>query len=210
VRETDNGFCVATSAERLLTALRAFLARFGERVPERFVAGLDAPMPEYRLRANPLACLRHLDRIAAIAPPEARALVGELAGGRNSLCWGQTYSAADFGRDFLDNYGWLELLGTRGHFSNDKIAAGFLILGPRLLYPDHHHTAEEIYIPLTGGTEWRMGDGDFEQREAGAVIHHASDMRHAMRTGDEPLLAVYLWRGGPLAQKSIIDTARGA
>jgi hypothetical protein len=27
-----------------------------------------------------------------------------------------------------------------------------------------------------------------------------------MRTGTEPLMALYLWRGGPLAQKSIIGS----
>ena len=73
---------------------------------------------------------------------------------------------------------------------------------PDIDYPDHHHVAEEIYIPLTGGTEWRMGDGAFAARAAGEVIHHASNVSHAMRTGDEPLLALYLWRGGPLAARS--------
>jgi len=69
---------------------------------------------------------------------------------------------------------------------------------------DHHHVAEEIYVPLTGGTEWRMGEGGFRKREAGQVVHHASNVNHAMRTGNEPLLALYIWRGGPLAQKSTI------
>ena len=45
-----------------------------------------------------------------------------------------------------------------------------------------------------------MGDGAFRRRAAGEVIHHASNVSHAMRTGDEPLLAFYLWRGGPLAR----------
>lgn len=44
----------------------------------------------------------------------------------------------------------------------------------------------------------------FRTREAGEVIHHASDVSHAMRTGKEPLLALYIWRGGPLAAKSTI------
>ena len=87
------------------------------------------------------------------------------------------------------------------------MAAGFLILGPGIVYPDHHHVAEELYIPLTGGTEWRMGEGAFTLREAGEIIHHPSNVNHAMRTGEEPLLALYLWRGGPLAQKSTIVAA---
>ena len=118
--------------------------------------------------------------------------------------WGQTYTAADFGQGFIDNYGWLEVFGTRGHFVNDEVAGGLLILGPGIVYPDHHHIAEEIYIPRTGGTEWRMGEGGFRMRDAGEVIHHASNLSHAMRTTKAPLMALYLWRGGPLAQKSTI------
>ena len=86
----------------------------------------------------------------------------------------------------------------------DKIAAGFLILGPGIVYPDHHHVAEEIYIPLTGGTDGAWATAAFRRREAGEIIHHRSNVSHAMRTGEEPLLALYLWRGGPLAPRSTI------
>ena len=52
-----------------------------------------------------------------------------------------------------------------------------------------------------------QGRGRFRRRAAGEVIHHPSNVSHAMRTGDEPLVALYLWRGGPLAQKSTIVAA---
>jgi hypothetical protein len=207
VQEINNEVCLTTTAGKLFALFQAFLTDGVELVPERFLVGLKMPMQERDLQPKSLPCLRHLDRIAGLAPPTAKAIVDELAQGRNELCWGQTYGAADFGQRFLDNYGWLELLGTRGHFVHEEIAAGFLILGPHLLYRDHHHLAEEVYIALTGGTEWRKGDGGFVRREAGEVIHHASNVNHAMRTGEEPLLAIYLWRGGPLAQKSVIGAA---
>jgi hypothetical protein len=161
-------------------------------------------MPTRPLEPHALACLRHLDRIAEIASAEAKLLARLLAGDREMFRWGQTYTPADFGEKFIDNYGWLEVFGTRGHFANERVAGGFLILGPNTLYPDHHHIAEEIYIPLTRGAEWRMGEGDFRVRLAGEVVHHASNVSHAMRTGREPLLALYIWRGGPLAQKSTV------
>jgi hypothetical protein len=41
-------------------------------------------------------------------------------------------------------------------------------------------------------------------RTAGEVVHHASNVNHAMRTVKDPLLALYIWRGGPLAAKSNI------
>jgi len=128
-----------------------------------------------------------------------------LADSGRDFHWGQTYTAADFGQKFIDNYGWLEVFGTRGHFANDAMAGGFLILGPDIDYPDHHHIAEELYIPLTSGTDWRMGDGPYRKRASSEVIHHASNVSHAMRTGAEPLLAFYLWRGGPLAARSTIS-----
>lgn len=161
-------------------------------------------MPARPPEPRPLACLRHLSRAAELASPAAQPLVRLLAGHRDEFHWGQTYAEADFGRHFIDNYGWLELFGTRGHFFNEAVAGGFLVLGPDVIYPDHHHIAEEIYVPVTGGTEWRMGEGGFRPRAAGEVIHHASNVNHAMRTGGEPLLALYVWRGGPLAQKSTV------
>jgi hypothetical protein len=192
------------AAAAILDAFRSYLQALGDSHPAEFISGIDWRMPARQLTPNGLACLRHLDRAVEIAHGPERSLVTLLAEGRASLHWGQTYTADDFGEHFIDNYGWLELFGTRGHFDNNQIAAGFLILGPDILYPDHHHIAEELYVPLTGGSEWRKGEGGFVQRQASAVIHHPSDVNHAMRTGREPLVALYIWRGGPLAQKSTI------
>jgi hypothetical protein len=189
-------------ATHLLSAFQAYLLAKAGEIPARFLAKADAARQERDLPPKPLPCLRHLDRIAHLSAEGG--LASELAASARNLHWGQTYTAADFGESFLDNYGWLEVFGTRGHFANDNVAAGFLILGPNLVYPDHHHVAEEIYIPLTGGTEWRKGEGGFVERQTGEVIHHPSNINHAMRTGSEPLLALYLWHGGPLAQKSVI------
>lgn len=193
-----------TIFEELLGRFHTYLARVDSKLVGEAVAGIEWDMRARSLEPSGLGCLRHLDRIAELAPSAIKPLTRFLADHRDALRWGQTYTAADFGQGFIDNYGWLEVFGTRGHFVNDEVAGGLLMLGPDIVYPDHHHIAEEIYIPLTGGTEWRMGEGGFHVREAGEVIHHASNVSHAMRTGEEPLMALYLWRGGPLAQKSTI------
>lgn len=193
-------------AGTLLAETRRFLDLTGDAAVAAFLDGMDWTMAERVLEPVTLPCLAHLPRAAAIAGPSAAPLARLLADSAPELRWGQTYAAADFGADFLEGYGWTELFGTRGHFASDRIAGGFLLLGPRLVYPDHHHIAEEIYIPLTGGTEWRKGEGDFDVRAAGEIVHHLSGVSHAMRTGAEPLLAFYLWRGGPLDQRSVIGT----
>lgn len=198
---------VTTNFEELLGAFHAFLRLEQASLAHDAADSIDWAMPARALEPETTPCIRHLDRIREIAPAAARPLARLLADNREALCWGQTYTEKDFGSDFLDNYGWVEVFGTRGHFANDKVAGGFLILGPEVVYSDHHHEAEEIYIPLTDGTGWRKGEGAFQVRDAGEVIHHPPNVNHAMKTGVEPLLALYLWRGGPLAAKSTITGA---
>lgn len=196
-------------AAALLRLFSDYLGSLGASRVDEFRVAIEAQMPERDLRPNGLACLRHLDRAAEIAGPPGKPLLAFLARHREALCWGQTYTAADFGERFLANYGWVELIGTRGYFASEAVAAGFLVLGPDILYPDHRHLAEELYVPLTGGTDWRQDGSGFAPRAAGEVIHHPSNVAHAMRTGAEPLVAIYLWRGGPLAQKSEFTAGRG-
>ncbi len=195
---------LTTIFDELLGGFQAYLSGIESAPVGDFLGGIDWNMPLRNLGAHRLPCLAHLPRLAEIAEPGEHRIAGLLARHTPVLRWSQTYTAADFGQHFVDNYGWVELFGTRGHFHNDAVAAGFLVLGPDVLYPDHHHVAEEIYIPLTGGTGWRMGESGFRERRGGEVIHHASNVSHAMRTGEEPLLALYLWRGGDLAQKPSI------
>ena len=200
---------VSTVFNELLSGVKGFLAGFGEEPARSFIAGMDWAMPARSLQPRKLPCLVHLDRAALLVDGRSRPIAQLLRDRAGEFHWGQTYTAADFGQKFMDNYGWLEVFGTRGHFENDAVAGGFLILGPGIEYPDHHHVAEELYIPLTGATEWRMSGGAWRLRAAGEVIHHASNVSHAMRTGAEPLLALYLWRGGPLAARSTISGTAG-
>ncbi|MDH6232682.1 hypothetical protein M2281_003281 [Mesorhizobium soli] len=195
---------MTTIFEELLDRFRDAQATVEDERLRDFTSSLCWSMPQRSLEPNVLKSSILLDRTTELSSPSFRPLAALVAKHRNELRWGQTYTPADFGQHFIDNYGWLEVFGTRGHFANDQMAGGLLILGPNIVYPDHHHVAEEIYIPLTGGTEWRKGESGFVPRAAGEVIHHPSNVNHAMRTGAEPLLALYLWRGGPLAARSTI------
>jgi histidine ammonia-lyase len=108
-----------------------------------------------------------------------------------SLRWRQnpTYANADF----LDGYGYCELLGPAGHLRDESMAIGLLLLAPRVTYPEHAHPATETYVVLGGRAEWRQGERDWRRRAPGERIEHASGEPHAMRTTAEPLLAAYLW-----------------
>jgi hypothetical protein len=194
-----------SAAADLLSGFRSYLSGRDDAGLQEFAADFDWAMTERSLAPSDLAVV---DCLRSAVPPRASgeaALVGQLAEVSGGLRWGQTYGSSDFGDAFLARYGWVELFGTRGHFDSRAMAGGFLLLGPDVHYPDHHHVAEEIYIPLTPGSYWSKGGSYFVPREVGEIIHHPSDIRHAMRTGEQPLVALYLWRGGPLDQKSIIS-----
>ncbi len=149
-----------------------------------------------------VAALQGLSRYSA---PATRALVEQIAALAGDLDWRQTYSSADFGQRFLDNYGWSEWIGERGAFVSDAIACGVLMLGPDIEYPAHSHEAEELYLPLAGNACWRSGESEWRLRAPGTWIHHPSWTVHAMRTAREPLLAAYVWRAGDLSAKSRIE-----
>jgi hypothetical protein len=148
------------------------------------------------------ACLPELD---AAADAQTMPIVKTLQASAPHLRWGQTYTSKDLGAAFLENYGWTELIGLRGPISSNEIACGFLLLGRNTEYPKHHHMAEEVYIPLTQPTQWVRGNDDWVTRSCGAPIYHRSGISHGLRTESTPLLALYLWRGGDLVQKSHID-----
>jgi len=194
-----------SAVDNLLTAFRDYLASRSDPMLRHFIEGFQWSMEERLLVPRDLPVVTYLREPHGSSDEPEAALFDSLRDAAGMLHWAQTYSITDFGADFLQRYGWVELFGTRGHFSSEDMAGGFLLLGPGVHYPDHHHQAEEIYIPLTDGSRWSKDAQPFLPRWSGEVIHHPSNIRHAMQTETLPLVALYLWRGGPLAQKSIIS-----
>jgi mannose-6-phosphate isomerase-like protein (cupin superfamily) len=192
-------------ADGLAGLSRTLLEGLDDPVLAPFLTEWPEPDAERRqVASRSLPVLRWLGGLPSAAVATTRPLVDRLVATAGDLAWGQTYSAADLSAGFLDRYGWSELIGLRGSIASDRIACGVLLLGPGIEYPPHSHAAEEIYLPLSGTALWLRGGEDWRQRRPGELIHHPSGIPHGMRTGVEPLLALYLWRGGDLAEKSNI------
>jgi hypothetical protein len=186
----------------LADTTRAALEALRMPLLSEFLADWPSAPRERPVEPAALPVLRWLATIAAAAPLVAPELIAALLHVSPALAWQQTYTTDEMSAEFLDNYGWTEVLGLSGPRHSERLACGFLLLGPRTHYPSHQHAAEELYVPLSGRAEWRQGDGIWRRHEPGTVIQHRSEEPHAMRTQDQPLLAVYLWRGGDLAHKA--------
>jgi len=139
-----------------------------------------------------LPVLRWLPQIKVNAPPSSATLVGQLSKLSTVSTWHQTYKQPAVGAAFLDNYGYTELLGLTGPGPQPNIwPVGSCCWVPSTTYPRHRHEAEEIYVPLSGTAAWQHGNQGWLDESPGTVIHHASNEPHAMRTGVQPLLALY-------------------
>jgi hypothetical protein len=192
------------SLRPLVAALRRLLEAAGPRALP-FLSEWPRDLIPRSLVARSLPVVSALDGLERFAALKTRALVQAVAALAGDLDWRQTYTSADFGERFLQNYGFSEWAGKRGAFESDAIACGVLLLGPNIEYPAHSHEAEELYLPLAGHAWWRSAQSDWRLRAPGTWIHHPSWTTHAMRTRAEPLFAAYVWRAGDLTAKSRID-----
>jgi hypothetical protein len=204
---------------------RALLAGLGrarrEPIIESWLTAWPTDQPSRATEAASAVSVRHslpvlewLPRAAQAAPAFSAELCEMLSDVARDLEWRQTYTQDDVTSGtihaaFLDRYGWCELIAPRAATRSDRFACGVLLLGPETHYPSHHHEAEELYIPLSGTAAWRQGqgngNGEWRQQRPGTLIHHAGFEPHAMRTGADPLLALYIWRGGDLSAQARLD-----
>ena len=190
------------TVKSLLNAFRDYVSLREEEIVQEWFDGFDWNLSERNLAASTLPVVQYMDRVSALAKKPEQRLIAAVNDCASSVKWAQTYTADDFGPEFINNYGHIELIGTRGHYVSDELACGFILFGPETLYPNHWHVAEEIYFPLTSGTLWSRDGGEFLPRQSGECIYHESNMHHAIQTSDQPILAAYVWQGGDLAQKS--------
>src|SRR5215831_1581923 len=99
-------------------------------------------------------------------------LLAPLAALEPQLRWIQNpnYVAAPPSPAFLDNYGYAVLAGPGGLVESKGIALGLLLLGPGIHYPSHRHPAVEIYVVLSGESDWQKGAEPWRREAPGALI----------------------------------------
>ena len=84
------------------------------------------------------------------------------------------------------------ILGAEAHAIEQRgdVRIGISLVAPGITYPDHHHPPEEVYIVLSGG-EWRQNANPWHAPGVGGIVYNPPNIIHAMRAGDEPLLAIW-------------------
>ena len=98
---------------------------------------------------GPLPVVRLLEGV----DPGSDGLLAAFLSVAPDLPWTQTRAYVDsLPAEFLDNYGYVRLVGSAGVVHSERASIGIGVWGAGLRYPPHVHPAEETYHVLAGSS----------------------------------------------------------
>lgn len=145
------------------------------------------PPSKFPITAHIAEALRH-------SSPVTRPFLDAVAPALPFLPWKYNYEPRADLPDLGLKMAWGEIIGPEAPFVSDRFCLGLTLIAPKSFYPLHRHPATELYWVVSGTAEWTL-EGKVTRRAPGSFILHDSNAVHAMRTFDEPLLALYSWSG---------------
>lgn len=89
-----------------------------------------------------------------------------------------------------EEYTNANIIGERGIIYDDNLTVGLTVMPPNIQYPEHQHLAEEFYLVMTDGS-WKKEGEDWKEKKLGDYVYNESNIKHATKSGDKPL--VTLW-----------------
>lgn len=108
--------------------------------------------------------------------------------------WRDTYADTGIGQDFMQRFGCYCIIGAGGAWASRMMSAYLVFTPADFWYPWHQHPAEELYLVVAGEAEFLRAGQGAERLGPGGTMFHTSDEPHALRTGDQPVLALVMWR----------------
>lgn len=143
-----------------------------------------------------LPVVGHLDAVEPVGETAIDAVLEEFLLLAPTLPWRQTAGYLNvLSRDYLDNYGYVQLLGPKAIVEHPAVRVGIGLWGPHLHYPAHQHEAEELYHVLAGEPSFSGRDGERRVTQPGDAVHHAPWQVHGQDFGATPTVLLYCWTG---------------
>ncbi len=107
------------------------------------------------------------------------------------LHWWRRKGSTPDNQPFYDGHANAMLIGPGGLEERDDVMVGVSLMAPDILYPDHSHPPEEVYVAFTDGAWWNA-EMDWTEPGLGGLIYNPPGILHAMRSGPKPFLAAWL------------------
>jgi hypothetical protein len=163
--------------------------RLKERLKPASVAALS-PVPSHP---------RHDELQPAFALAQQQGagdVIDRLSEAQDYLDWVSydSYPAAEIGTLFPRQHLFTSLIALVDPNWSHDFDFGLLWIAPQTLYRDHQHAAPELYLPLTGPSQWRFSpERPWIERQAGELVWNAANVSHATLVTSAPLLCLYAW-----------------
>ena len=106
------------------------------------------------------------------------------------LAWRRRASADPSDTQFWNGHANAMILGPGGLEGRKDIWIGATVMAPGTIYADHDHPPEEVYLSLAPG-EWWNAEMDWTDPGAEGAIYNPPGIRHRMRAGSGPFLALW-------------------
>jgi quercetin dioxygenase-like cupin family protein len=119
------------------------------------------------------------------------AIAKAFAGLEGRLNWWRRKGAAPENQPFYDGHANAMLIGPGGIEQREDVMVGVSLMAPHIVYPDHSHPPEEVYIAFTGGAWWNAAM-DWTEPGPGGLVYNPPGILHAMRSDQRPFLALWL------------------
>ena len=189
-----------------ITALREAIRRAtgpahpAEAASDRIFTALAIPAQSNSLStpAWPKVCdfLDEAFANAADHAPQLQPVISALQALSPALHWAPRKGAQAAGAAFAEGHANAILIGPGGLELRDDVQIGVSLMAPNVTYPDHTHPPEEVYLVLSPGF-WRQDKAPWVEPGFGGIVLNPPNIIHAMRSGDQPLLAIWcLWLAG--------------
>ncbi|ALL69326.1 putative transcriptional regulator protein [Paraburkholderia caribensis MBA4] len=154
---------------------------------------LDSEIDDGRKAGTRYPACTYLDlALAPLLPTDS--LLGAAARGIKTLepfiGWQRRTSGLNGSEQYVERHVNGIIVGPGGTESRYDVQLGFSLLAPDTRYPDHRHAPQEAYVLFTPG-EFRQADGDWFDPGIGGGLYNVSNILHAMRSHDQPLLAMW-------------------
>ena len=108
--------------------------------------------------------------------------------------WENGYTEKDVSKNFINNYGFFELIGPTGHFKTSEMALYVNYLDKNTYYPLHNHEAEELYFIISGKAKFENHNGDYDILTSNKTRFHKSFEPHAITTYNNQILSFVIWK----------------
>ena len=119
--------------------------------------------------------------------------------------WNNGYSEDQTSKEFLDKYGFFELIGPTGHFVTTDMALYVNYLDKNSYYPWHNHEAEELYFIVSGEAKFESESEKPKILKSRDIRFHKSYEAHRITTTNKNILSFVIWKNKYENVSKILD-----